>query len=506
MPALAFTTVWGYPGNGKHPSDTAEQESPAKRLKTEGSSSFTPNDMGIEVETKVLKEDTVNAADIFFNMPTDGPITRITSFLDPIDIDTFLQVNKNLRKKKDYKNKAFRIPWDMPSDELRLLLPALKLVEKITIGVTFEHLEILAECTKLRHLVVEEIVILPPEEEREEGMKEELDGDVESDGESVGSDESDGEPREETELELRAKSFLELLSTFIDLTTLKIAFTNHHAMFNIGFVAPLVQLISLDVSGIWIDELDTLVELKKLVYLDLSDTVVSDLTNLTGLDQLRHLNISAAYISDITPLAALTGLTHLNVSKNEVGDLTAISYMKNLAEFVMMGLYDVPLPDLSPFTELFHSTKLDLSYTDITDPNGLESLSGLTELKSLSLNCSTDSQLTDFSPLRGMTLLEEIYLSGVACTDISFTSDMSLLKILDIQWSQIDNIAECANMEFLEWLEISSYVEDLIPLYGLKHLTHLDIWDRRRFEQEAIDGLPSNTVLCYYYGSEDDDW
>jgi hypothetical protein len=132
----------------------------AKKPRTAGLCD-TANKLSSSLEDKEIDaqertdETTMSPADLFFNMPTDGPIARIASFLDPVDRQSFLLINKNLRLLY-FKNKAFRIPFEMSSEELRVLLPTLQLVCKIIIAVNIKHLLILKECPELRHLVVKD--------------------------------------------------------------------------------------------------------------------------------------------------------------------------------------------------------------------------------------------------------------------------------------------------------------------------------------------------------------
>jgi Leucine-rich repeat (LRR) protein len=156
----------------------------------------------------------------------------------------------------------------------------------------------------------------------------------------------------------------------------------------------------------------------------------------------------------------------------------------------------VPVSDISCFANLIHMTKLDMSSTHSTDPDGLFSLTGLTQLTTLLLSCSTE-EITDFSPLIGMTLLTELCLFGCECNDISFMSTMPLLKKVDISWcTRVESIAECDNMEFLEWLDISGIpVTDIRPLSRLTRLPHLVI--QYCSEIDDISTLQSNTLLHY---------
>jgi hypothetical protein len=232
----------------------------------------------------ILAKELSEKSTLLFNMSINGPTSRIATFLDPVDRDSFLLVNKNLRLLY-FRSKAFRIPFEMPSEELRVLLPTLQLVGKIIVTVNVKHLSILKELPELRHLAVEDDSAKPLEENNDEEREyedderieedieeeeiedkqsedqEERDGDDESDGHETGGYESgqfgwvdDTESEETKYLELdlaqRMDPFMKLLSTFHNLTDLKLRFHGHYSILELGVLAPLTQLTLLDMSSI----------------------------------------------------------------------------------------------------------------------------------------------------------------------------------------------------------------------------------------------------------------
>jgi hypothetical protein len=409
-----------------------------------------------------MEVDTPQTGDLFFNMNAiDGPPAHIANFLDkPADRDAFLSTNKNLRPSY-LRNKAFRIPFEMPVEELRGLLPVLRAVGKIIITVNVKQLLILKECPELRNLVVEDLSAKDRSDEYSEYLSDEEEDSVEedevddvdeisedgeseeSDGESYGSEEAslpveiEYDEAEYWTLDLgdRVDPFFRLLSEFHNLTHLKLRFgvcSNE-----LDFENPLqtlTKLISLDMSGVITLGSENVVGMKELRYLDLSGTSVMDISPLSDLHQLRHLNLSGASVDDISPLINLTRLTHLDLSYNTahgIPDISVLSNFKNLVEFVMHR-NRVGVLDMSVFASLIHLTKLDLSENPIHDPNGLASLAGLHQLTALNLAKSTEA-ISDLSPLRNLTKLTELNLRQTGRhahedVDYSILSDMSLLK------------------------------------------------------------------------------
>jgi hypothetical protein len=359
--------------------------------------------------TETLDMEVDKPADLFFNMSTNGPTAHIASFMDPVDREAFLHVNKNLRYSSlFFHNKAFRIPFELPRDELRLALPALRRVSKIIVTVNVRHLEVLKDCPELRNLVVEDDSEKLEErfpmgegadydescddlDDEEENISELEDGEIderqndinyEMDGYEGGGEEDGYESDEtvhtviklvETEylnLDLRQTmdAFMEMLSTFHNLTTLKLNYgRGSYSIMDNGVLAPLTQLVSLDMSNICNENTKALVGMRQLQYLDLSGLDVMDIDDLSELHE-------------------------------RVRDLSFLNDLPNLVVFGLQHSYEL-LADLSPLATLIHLTELNLSHScRITDPNGIEALRGLTKMTILNNLDSATNKVQRLTP------------------------------------------------------------------------------------------------------------
>ena len=85
------------------------------------------------------------------------------------------------------------------------------------------------------------------------------------------------------------------------------------------------------------------------------------------------------------------------------------------------------ITDVSPLEGLTNLERLNLGYNQITD---ISSLKGLTKLEKLGL---WDNEITDVSPLAGLTNLEELALHGNQITDVSPLAGLTKLHTL-ILW------------------------------------------------------------------------
>ena len=105
---------------------------------------------------------TNHAAEALLNRPSyDGSLERIASYLNPKDLYSFLNINKNLRLSESfYSTSKLSIPEDESVESVRRMLPILQKFEWIHIGFNVDHLEILIDdCPNVRLLEVQSDIV-----------------------------------------------------------------------------------------------------------------------------------------------------------------------------------------------------------------------------------------------------------------------------------------------------------------------------------------------------------
>jgi Leucine-rich repeat (LRR) protein len=384
----------------------------------------------------------------------DGPLSNVASYLLAADFDNLMHSSKTLRKSSFfYSKKAFRIPYDASEDYVRQMLPSIQLFEKVTIGFNLGHLLILQECPKLRHLIV--------------------------------GHENPGGLNEST-----VASFIDTLSTFGNLTQLKIGSNFENFPVDIAPLETLTMLTELDIflppSVVGINTLSNMTKLTKLT---LWAPGFSDISILYALTQLKELNImNALYLEDLSPLIGLKRLTKLNLHgcralteisplkhlnqltelnlsfSSEFTDFSPLSGLKNLVDLYLSG---TRVTDLSPLSCLTNLVVLDLRGTRVTDLSPLEHLTQLTKLDLL--HCRA---LTDISPLSGLNNLVKLYLRGTRVTDLSPLEHLTQLTELDfVNCRALTDISPLSGLNNLVDLYLrGSHVTDLSPLEGMINL------------------------------------
>jgi len=101
----------------------------------------------------------------------------------------------------------------------------------------------------------------------------------------------------------------------------------------------------------------------------------------------------------------------------------------------------------------------------------------MTELTALWVGTNgPPNQITDLSPLAGLTNLTDIYFSGDYIADITPLAGLTNLTWLHIFRNQVADITPLAGLTNLETLQFgASQITDITPLAGLTNLTSLDL-------------------------------
>ena len=122
-------------------------------------------------------------------------------------------------------------------------------------------------------------------------------------------------------------------------------------------------------------------------------------------------------------------------------------------------------------------TRADLLQLNRLDPYrfGVKSLKGLEHAENLIWFSFAENDVTDLSPLAGLTKLQTLYgWSNKNLSDISPITNLRKLRILNLAACDISDISPIENLNRLESLNLShNAIENIEPITGLKELTEL---------------------------------
>ncbi len=218
-----------------------------------------------------------------------------------------------------------------------------------------------------------------------------------------------------------------------------------------------------------------------------------DLTIVNQLPNLIHLDISHAYIEDLSSLAQLGNLEYLYMQATQT---------KQVSQFDLFPNY--PVAKLTQYLDRLTKLKLlDLSGSKAGD---WVFLSNLTELRSLNV-AKTLTQSLD--GIKDMKKLKRLDASDTSIKTITQVQDLTKLQYLNISHTDVRSLAPLAKLTALQELDLSyldtAFTQDifvnnlniLIKLSSLKKLNLTGAVLGKANCQEIIRNLPKQVeVLC----------
>ena len=164
-----------------------------------------------------------------------------------------------------------------------------------------------------------------------------------------------------------------------------------------------------------------------------------------------------------------------------------MEYAINLNE---IELHANQISDFSPLAGLTNLTQLNLGDNQISD---ISSLAGLTNLTFLWLS---NNQISDISLLANLTNLTRLWLWNNQISDFSPVAGLTNLTDLRLDDNQISDISLVANLTNLTelWLP-NNLLSDLSPLAGLTNLTFLNLAENQIRDISPLAGLTLLTNL-----------
>jgi Leucine-rich repeat (LRR) protein len=164
-----------------------------------------------------------------------------------------------------------------------------------------------------------------------------------------------------------------------------------------------------------------------------------------------------------------------------MGRLTTLESMLSMPDVV----------DLAPLKGLTALHTLDLSGTQVAD---LAPLKGLTALHTLNLS---GTPVADLAPLEGLTALETLDLSGAGfLADLAPLKGLTALRTLYLSGTNVADLAPLTGLTGLQSLDLSlSQVRDLANFKGLSALEELNLSNTRVTDLAPLKGLTALQTL-----------
>jgi hypothetical protein len=155
-----------------------------------------------------------------------------------------------------------------------------------------------------------------------------------------------------------------------------------------------------------------------------------------------------------------------------------------------LNLSGTQVSNLSPLSGLTALRHLNLSRTKVRD---ISPLSGLTALQYLWLN---HIKVSDLRPLAGLTALQHLELRKTHVRDVSPLSGLTALQVLWVNFAPVSDISPLSGLTALQYLWLNTTpVSDLRPLAGLTALQYLCLNATPVSDISPLTGLPALRYL-----------
>ncbi len=143
-------------------------------------------------------------------------------------------------------------------------------------------------------------------------------------------------------------------------------------------------------------------------------------------------------------------------------------------------------------TDLKNLKTLDINQTQVSD---LSPLTGMTALQTLLLN---RTQVSDLSPLTGMTALQALILDQTQVSDLSPLTGMTALQVLTLNQTQVSDLSPLTGMTALHRLYLNqTQVRDLSPLTGMTALQTLLLNQTQVRDLSPLTGMTALHTLWF---------
>ena len=195
---------------------------------------------------------------------------------------------------------------------------------------------------------------------------------------------------------------------------------------------------------------------------------------------------------DITEEDALK-VKELDLDKSIDGSVISLDGIENFKNLTKLSLAFNQISDITPLAGLTNLTKLSLAFNQISD---ITPLAGLTNLTSLSIE---SNGVSDVAPLQSLTNLTKLNLDKNHISDITPLKALTNLTTLDLAYNvynKISDLSPLAGLTKLTSLSLDdNQISDVAPLQSLTNLTKLSLAFNQISDITLLKGLTNLTDL-----------
>ncbi|HPS81242.1 MAG TPA: leucine-rich repeat domain-containing protein, partial [Candidatus Limiplasma sp.] len=179
-------------------------------------------------------------------------------------------------------------------------------------------------------------------------------------------------------------------------------------------------------------------------------------------------------------------------TRNVIGKESGEIYPSDVKAVTELTLASTKCDDISFLAEFKGLTILDLANdpsvknTNDNQITDLSPLQGLTNLKQLFL---TRNEISDLTPLQGLTSLMTLHFGGNQVRDLTAIKALTEIQSLHIWGNEISDLSPLQEMKNLKELYIfDNPIQDITPLLNVKKLEEL-AWGSNQISTQQIENL-----------------
>jgi internalin A len=239
----------------------------------------------------------------------------------------------------------------------------------------------------------------------------------------------------------------------------------------IDAVASLSHLDTLVLNMSRVTTLEPVRHLKQLVTLNIGGSLVNDLSPISGLRSLKSVDVRDSRVVDLSPLHGASRLEEMNIDAKQAPSLDRVPQIKTLMIIAQVSV------DLTKVAALSSLTSLSIWGPPVIDLSPLRKLSMLKTLNVSGIGFTSGlSQVIDVDAIGELTHLESLSLGELQITSLRFLAGRNNLVELNLGRIPVTSAPELGTLVSLRKLSLAQVpIVDISPLLSLPNLATLSL-------------------------------
>ncbi len=266
------------------------------------------------------------------------------------------------------------------------------------------------------------------------------------------------------------------------------------------------NLKKLEATGLGLNELSAIAELKKLESLDVSRNGLNDFSALAKNQNLNSLNINSTFRGKIDSFPVISSLTNLDIGMNEItasNDRDIFGKFKNCVNISTLSVSGNSLTNLYALVNDGSNTIIFPNLESIyLQNNGMYTVAGVGVYQKLKELYLANNQIKDIEPVYKLTNLEVLSLEYNQVQKIDGIVQLKKLRYLNLTNCGIrTGFSALASLSKLTDLNVAgNNISNIKPFTSLKTLRYLNLTDNKVKSLEGIENL-QNLEELYMTGN-----